>query len=425
MLYVAIGSPSTDLTQDQLQNELVKALDSMGPRSKVLAIPPDFTRYPSQAGILTSFALNYFGDRLTDILPATGTHHPLSADQITQMFPGVPHSLFRVHDWRNDLTTLGVVEPKRIEELSEGKLNFEWPAQVNRLLVDGGHDLILSIGQVVPHEVIGMANYNKNIFVGTGGADGIAKSHWLGATFGIENTLGRIETPVRRLMNDASNRFGRDLPIAYVLTVIEPVQDQSCSRLVVRGLFVGDDEECYTQAAELSAKVNITLLAKPVRRVVAYMDASEYHSTWVGNKAIYRTRMIIADDGELLVLAPGVSQYGEAEEFDRLIARHGYRGTEAALAAVKSDNELAANLGVAAHLIHGSSEGRFRVRYAAGELSADQIASVGFEPVDTKEALDAYDVNTLRDGMNTLSTGEEFYYVSNPGLGLWALTEHF
>jgi hypothetical protein len=83
------------------------------------------------------------------------------------------------------------------------------------------------------------------------------------------------------------------------------------------------------------------------------------HSTWLGNKAVYRTRMAMADGGELIILAPGVKEFGEDHEIDRLIRKYGYRGTPATLAAVKANEELRNNLSAAAHLIHGSSEGRF------------------------------------------------------------------
>ncbi|MFW5689383.1 MAG: lactate racemase domain-containing protein [Spirochaetota bacterium] len=425
MLYYALGSKDTDLGPDELRTGLAQALDAIGPRRKVLAVPPDITRLPSQAGPLTRMAHDYYGDALAGILPATGTHHPMSEEQIELMFGDLPRERFLVHDWQNDLATLGRIEAERIRELSEGKLDFDWPAQVNRRIASGEYDLVLSIGQVVPHEVIGMANYNKNIFVGTGGAEAIAKSHYLGAVYGMERIMGRADSPVRAVLNEATDRFARELPIVYVLTVVEAVPEEAGSRLVVRGLFVGDDSECYERAAALAREVNVFLLDEPLSKVVAYMDPREYSSTWVGNKAIYRTRMAIADGGELVVIAPGVKQYGENELFDRLIAKHGYRGTEATLAAVASDSELGMTLSAAAHLIHGSSEGRFRIAYAAGGIPAAGIERVGFEPADLAEVTARYNPDTMRDGWNTMPDGEEVFYISNPALGLWAEATRF
>ena len=110
--------------------------------------------------------------------------------------------------------------PTEYVKKSRRKVDFPWPAQVNKLLAKGGFDLILSIGQVVPHEVVGMANYNKNIFVGTGGIEGINKSHFVGAVYGMERMMGRTDTPVRKLFNYASKKFANQLPIVYVLTVV-------------------------------------------------------------------------------------------------------------------------------------------------------------------------------------------------------------
>jgi len=425
MLYER-GGPGVDLTESDLRTGLSTALEKLGTRRRVLAVPPDITRLPSQAGVLTRAAFDYYGRRLAGILPAIGTHHPMSEDQIGLMYGDLPRELFLVHDWQHDLATLGRIPAERIRELSEGKLDFDWPAQVDTRIAGGEYDLVLSIGQVVPHEVIGMANYNKNIFVGTGGAEGIAKSHYLGAVYGMERIMGRADSPVRAVLNEATERFASDLPIVYVLTVVEAVADEhSGTRLVVRGLFIGDDAACYYHAAALAREVNVFLLDEPIEKIVAYMDPREYASTWVGNKAIYRTRMALADGGELVVIAPGVKQFGENELFDRLIAKYGYRGTEATLAAVDSDEELAGALGAAAHLIHGSSEGRFRIRYAAGRLTADQIAGVGFDPADPDETLARYPVQTMRDGWNTMPDGERVFYISNPALGLWAEASRF
>jgi len=169
MQYYARGNDKNTLTHDEIREGVFSALDKIGPVKKVLVIPPDFTRFHSHAGLITGFIYEYLKESLTDILPALGTHFKMTGSEISIMFPGIPENLFRVHNWRSDLITLGEVPGDFINEVSEGKLNYNWPAQVNKLLVSGNYDLILSIGQVVPHEVVGMANYNKNIFVGTGG----------------------------------------------------------------------------------------------------------------------------------------------------------------------------------------------------------------------------------------------------------------
>ena len=426
MIYFQTGSPQADLTADDLKEGLYTALTLLGTKDKILAIPPDFTRLASRAGELTRYAYDYYGDKLTDILPALGTHSPMSEHQITEMFGDVPHNLFRIHDWRNDVVTLGEVPAEFIREVSGDAVDFPWPAQVNKLLVEGGFDLILSIGQVVPHEVVGMANYNKNIFVGTGGAEGINKSHFIGAAFGMEKMMGRAQTPVRKIFNYASHHFANHLPILYILTVVG--MDES-GKLKVRGLYIGDDQDVFKAAAHLSLEANFTLLDRPMKKVVVHLDPSEFKSTWLGNKSIYRTRMAIADGGELIVLAPALKEFGEDKEIDRLIRKYGYFGTPNTLKIVRENKDLRDNLSAAAHLIHGSTEDRFLVTYCPGDekenLTKQEIESVGFNYGNLKEMISIYNPDQLKDGWNINDKNEEFYYISNPAIGLWAVRERF
>ena len=415
-LFCATGSEDTELSSEQLQHLLSDSLSKLGPRHNVLAVPPDKSRAHSHAGELTRFAWKYYGDRLKAILPALGTHTPMTAEQLQRMFGEVPLDLFKVHNWRTDIETLGEVPAEFIREASEGKLNFAWPAQVNRLISRGGFDLILSIGQVVPHEVIGMANYTKNILIGTGGREGIDRSHYLSAVYGSERIMGRAENPVRSVLNYAADRYLRHLPIVYVLTVVGRTED---GRLAVRGLFIGDDAECFHRAAELSVKVNIEAVDEPIAKAVVYLDPHEFHSTWIGNKAVYRTRMALADGAELIVLAPGVREFGEDKTIDGLIRKYGYRGTPATIAAVDANADLAAGLGAAAHLIHASSEGRFKITWCPGHLSQQEIENVGFEYGDLAKMERRYDRTKLKHGFNDVN-GEEIFFIANPGLGLWA-----
>jgi nickel-dependent lactate racemase len=422
MLYFSRGSASDSLDALALQEAMATALEQLGPRKKVLVLPPDQTRLHSFAGQLTRYAWQHYGENLTDVLPAIGTHSPMSDVQIEHMFGDVPRSLFRKHDWRRGIKTLGTVPAEFIRTVSEGKVDYDWPAQVATLVAEGGHDLVLSVGQVVPHEVVGMANYNKNIFVGTGGPEGIHKSHFLGAVYGMERMMGRADTPVRRVLDYASDHFARHLPIVYVLTV---VAQNAGGALEVKGLFVGDDRECFERAAELSLQVNFEMLDRPLQKVVVYLDPAEFKSTWLGNKSIYRTRMAIADGGELIVLAPGVREFGEDAEIDRLIRKHGYVTTPEVLKAVDQDEDLRRNLSAAAHLIHGSSEGRFRIVYCPGHLTREEIEGVNFEYASLDQMMERYSPERLKNGMNTLPNGEEVFFISNPALGLWAYRGRF
>lgn len=426
MIYHQNGSAQHNLSREDLELGLRQAFDRLGQKRKVLAIPPDYTRLPSRAGELTEMAWEYYGERLTDILPALGTHTPMTDEQISRMFGKTPRNLFRDHDWRNDVVTLGEVPAEFVHNVSEGKVNFTWPAQVNKLLIQGNFDLILSVGQVVPHEVVGMANYNKNIFVGTGGVEGINKSHYIGAVYGMERMMGRADTPVRRIFNYASENFAAQLPIVYVLTVVG-VNKQGKQQTY--GLFVGDDFDVFDVAAKLSLEVNFEMVEKPLKKVIVWLDPTEFKSTWLGNKSIYRTRMAIADGGELIVLAPALKEFGEDKEIDRLIRKYGYLGTEKTLKSVARNEELRNNLSAAAHLIHGSSESRFSITYCPGKsaenLTKEEIESVGFHYADIDEVMQKYNFQNLKEGFNTLPDGEEIYYISSPALGLWAYRDRF
>ena len=420
MLLYKNENTDTGLTLEEMRDGLYSALDALGPRKKVLAIPPDITRFYSHAGPLTELAWRYYGQHLTDILPAIGTHYPMTPHEISRMFGDTPAGLFRVHNWRDGLVTLGEVPGDFLARISGGKVDYPWPAQVDKLIAEGSHDLILSIGQVVPHEVAGMANYNKNIFVGAGGSEGINKSHFLGAVCDMEKIMGRSDTPVRKILNYASDHFARHLPILYVQTVVRQIGASA----KVCGLFIGDDIECFNLAAALSLKVNFTMFDEPLQKAVVYLAPHEYKSTWLGNKSIYRTRMAMADGGQLIVLAPGLAEFGEDKEIDRLIRKYGYVGTEKVLQLVQTCPDLQHNLSAAAHLIHGSSEGRFTITYCPGKLTRQENESVNFEYADLAQMLTRYDPHKLKEGFNDLH-GLSIYFVCNPGLGLWSTKSRF
>ena len=411
------GGPDREISSRETATCLKQVLDALpAGLKKILLIPPDFSRFHSGAGEICSQLYKLLAKRAAiALLPALGTHRPMTAAEITQMFPGVPHDLIRIHDWQKGLTPMGAIPGERLKELSGGKVDYPVNIEIDRLIALGRHETIISCGQVVPHEVIGMAGGNKNILVGCAGPDTINKSHFLGAVCNMESIMGRIESPVRTLLNEAEDCLLSHLPIMYILTVRAK---NAAGRLVTRGLFAGNDRESFCSAARLSQQVNIVKTPR-LKKVVVYLDPGEFKSTWLGNKAIYRTRMALADNGELLILAPGLVEFGEAAINERMIRRHGYRGTPATLRAVAEDAELCDSLGAAAHLIHGSSEGRFAITYAPGGLSRADIEGVGFRYTDLKSALARYNPAKLEDGFNTLPDGEEIYYISNPALGLW------
>lgn len=412
------GAADRIISQDELHAHLDTFAEKYKDIKRLLILPPDITRLNSRAGEITTYLYNKFKDSCyIRIMPALGTHYPMTKEECHKMFgPDIPFELYLPHHWRNDLIQLGQLEGEFISELSEGKLDYTMDVGVNKELINGNYDLIVSVGQIVPHEVIGMANYTKNVLVGVGGGDTINKSHFLGAVYGMERIMGETNSPVRKALNTGYDRYVRPkCNIQYILTVIGKEQDD----LVMRGIYMGDDDETFADACELSRAVNLDNVKKPIQKCIVYLDPEEFKSTWLGNKSVYRTRKAMATGGELIVLAPALHTFGEDPEIDRLIRKYGYFGTDQTLKDVKENEELANNLSAAAHLIHGTSDGRFKITYCPGpDMSQEEIESVGFGFGDYDEITKKYQFDSLKDGWNTVN-GEEIFYISNPALGLW------
>ena len=398
-----------------LREVLAKSLEGRK-LQKVLILPPDFTRMYSGAGKITAIYYDLLKDTCqVDIMPALGTHVPMTKEEWVAFFgEGVPFDRMIVHNWRNDVVKIGEVPASFVSEVSEGLVNSSIDVEVNRRIMDSSYDLILSIGQVVPHEVVGMANYSKNVFVGCGGSSMINSSHMLGAFYGMERIMGKDFSPVRRVFDYAQENFLKDVPLLYVLTTTTNKGDE----VTIHGLYIGRERANFEAAVKKSQQINLTHMSERLQKVVVYLDPREFKSTWLGNKAIYRTRMAIADGGELIVLAPAVGHFGEDAENDKLIRKYGYVGRENVLKLVEENDDLKQNLSVAAHLIHGSSDGRFTITYCAGKLTEEEVRGAAFQYMPYEQAAAKYDPSKLVDGFNTVD-GEEIFYISNPALGLW------
>lgn len=411
------------LSREDIRTALLRSLEGRAVR-KALIIPPDFTRFHSQAGLITNLYYHILTKRgvQVDVMPALGTHEPVSKAQWDVMFGDIPYDVMLVHDWRHDVVKIGEVPAAYLEEITEGLWHDSVSAEVNRRIMDESYDLIISPGQVVPHEVIGMANHSKNLFVGVGGSDMINKSHMVGAVYGMERMMGKDNTPVRKIFDYGMEHFLKQRPILFVLTVCTAPKGES----VMHGLFIGEGRDCLTEAVKLAQEKNIDFVEHGIQKCVVYLEPSEFKSTWLGNKAVYRTRMAIADGGELIVLAPGVTKFGEDAQCDALIRKYGYRGRLHTLEQFnKSENsDLRENMGAAAHLIHGSSDGRFSITYAVKDIGQKEIESVGFRAASYDEMLKKYDPSMLQYGYNTID-GEQIYYIPNPALGLWINREKF
>ncbi|MDR1914097.1 MAG: lactate racemase domain-containing protein [Clostridiales bacterium] len=417
--YVSIQSDSP-LNEECIFDLIDEAIGELTPNGrKFLLLPPDYTRFHSFGGQITAHLYKKLSEQglAVSVLPATGTHDHMTEQEVCDFFGGmIPYKKILRHDWRGGIVKLGEIPGEYVSRLSEGLVNNSIDVEVSKAIVDRSFDAIISIGQVVPHEVAGMSNHNKNIFVGCGGGSIINGSHMLGAIYGMERIIGRVKTPVRELFNYAEDKFLKDIPITYLLTVTTGHGRE----VNVHGVFAGKGREMFEKAAELSHEKNIFLVGKPVKKMVVNLDLNEFKSAWLANKAIYRTRMAIEDGGELVILAPGVAKFGEDFTNDNLIRKYGYKGREYIVSLLKCASDLNENLSVAAHLIHGSSEGRFKITYAVIKLDRETIENVGYNHSDYESAANKYRPFVHREGFNTLPNGEEFYYVDNPALGLWA-----
>ncbi len=415
-----------DLSRVEVEGLLERAIEECRERicrepKRVLLLPPDITRAHCGAGWMTELLYREFTKLGAEVfaMPTLGQHLPHTAEQNRWMFGAIPEERILKHDWIADAKRVGAVPADYVEMVTEGRADWEIPVELNRRLFEESWDLILNVGHVVPHEVLGFANHNKNYFIGLGGKSMICASHMAAACCGIENNLGSLVTPLRHCYNKAEQEFLGGLPDAYIQLVMAYNQ---AGQLAHTGFYCGDDLDTYLLAAKQSMAENITVV-EPLQKVVAVMQGDEFFSTWVANKAIYRTRKAMADGGELIIVAPGLKRFGEQDEVDRIIRRYGYSGTEKIMKLWREKEELQDLTHATAHLIHGSSEGRFRITYAPGHLSRQEVESVNFGYLDYREAMETYAVDSLQNGFNRLSSGEEVYFISTPSAGLWTTAD--
>ncbi len=417
-LYAKQDFPISD---EQINEAILNALANRDIK-KALIIPPDMSRSNSYAGPITRMLYRYLTDKnaQVDILPALGTHVPMSEEELDEMYTSIPHDRFLVHNWKTDTIKIGEVPAEFVKEISAGYFCEAVPVEINKRVLDKSYDIIISVGQVVPHEVVGMANYNKNIFVGCGGSGMINASHYIGALYGMEKMMGRDHTPVHKLFDYALEHFLQNVPILYMLTVttVKGLEPQ------VECLSIGENRDTFEKAIAISQQKNLTFLDKRLKKVIVYLHEKEFKRTWIGNKAIYRTRMCIEDGGELVIIAPGLCGCGEDKENDRLIRKYGYVGRDRICRLTQENEDLQKSLSVAAHIIHSSSDDRFTITYAPGHMTREEIEGINYHYMSLEEAMEKYPIHSMKDGFNTIDS-EEVFYISNPAVGLWAEHESF
>lgn len=409
------------LDNNQIKAMVEKSLAERSPH-KILMIVPDYTRCFSNAGLIANITYHWCEANGVEvqILEALGTHVAMTEGEVSAMYGDIPSSLFRAHDWRHDVVKIGEVPGSYVSEITEGLWKEGVAVEVNKMVMDPSFDLVLSIGQVVPHEVIGMANHSKNLFVGVGGSDMINQSHMIGAVYGMERMMGRDHTPVRKVFDYAAEHFLSNVHLLYMLTVCTAPG----SVIQTHGLFIGEGRKPLEDAIVLAQEKNIDFVEHGLKKCIVYLDPKEFRSTWLGNKCVYRTRMAMADGGELIALAPGIDKFGEDPQNDVLIRKYGYRGRLHTLDLLQNNQDLKENMSVAAHLIHGSSDDRFSITYAVKNISQKEIEGVGFIPASYDELAKKYDPSKLEYGYNQVD-GETIFFIPNPALGLWINREKF
>ena len=414
-----------EITKQEIISLVLKSAEEClkkicGKPGKILLLPPDITRAYSGCGWITEILYNYFAKNSeVYVMPALGQHAPHTEEQNKKVFGTIPESRILKHDSVKDVKKIGEIPADYVKKATNGAADWEIPIEINKILLTNKWDIIINIGHVVPHEVLGFSSYNKNYLIGLGGNSTISSSHIASACCGIENILGSIISPIRDCFNKAENKFISNLPSAYIQLVMALNEK---GRLVHTGFYCGNDFDTYLLAAKHSMLENI-IIVPPLKKIVALMDKDEFESAWVSNKAIYRTRKALADNGELIIIAPGLKRFGETHEADKIIREYGYTGTDKIIERWKKDKKLQKMAHVAAHLMHGSSEGRFKIYYAPGYLTKEDIESVNYNYLDLSETLKKYPIEKMKYGFNIMDDGEEIYFINSPASGLWTTKE--
>jgi len=273
---------------------------------RVLVIVPDPTRTAPLPLLLDGVRSRLSKvARSLDVLIALGTHPPLDDAQIGRLL-GIDVSRearssgMRVfnHEWNRDqaLCQLGVLSAAETREISGGLLSLDVPVRINARIRD--YDLLLVLGPVFPHEVVGFSGGNKYFFPGISGPELLNFFHWLGALITNEKIIGVANTPVRRIVDRAATM----IPVERRCVAFVVAPD---ARL--HGLFYGSPETAWSQAAELSSRVHIKRVPRPFRQVLSCAPAM-YDELWVAGKCMYKLEPVVADGGELIIYAPHLKE---------------------------------------------------------------------------------------------------------------------
>ncbi len=342
------------LAEDELEGIITRGLASLPVAGKrVLVIVPDLTRtmpLPFFFRLIVRELLPRV--RALDFLVALGTHPPLDDDALNRLFGVTPQERASSyagiqlinHAWKTPeaLVTLGTIPASEISRLSDGLLQVSVPVRINRLVME--YDHLLVCGPVFPHEVAGFSGGNKYFFPGISGPDVIDATHWLGALMTSSRIIGTKDTSVRQVINRAASLIPR--PKHAFCCVV--------STAGVHGVFYGDPEAAFDQAADLSARVHIRTVPQPFRSVLALLPLM-YDDMWVGAKGMYKVDPVVADGGEVILYGPHISELSRSH--GELIRKIGYHVRDFFLA--QWDQYKDYPWGILAHSTHLKGTGRF------------------------------------------------------------------
>lgn len=342
------------MTTTNLSEIVRDALAVVQRGERVLAIIPDKTR-DDNTDLLFPIADRFLRERRVafDALVAQGTHPPMT-DAEKRAKIGDQNFAGRVfdHQWNNadEIVTLGELSAETLISLTGGLIDYAVPVTINRLVGARLYDTLIVFGATVPHEVAGFAGGAKYFFPGVAGPELTHTTHWLGALAGIENTIGQVETPTRKLIESAV-----ELVPARIISLNSVVSRGDDGELITHALFTGDIKDAFRRAAAVSREVHIRYTGRKYKRVIALLDP-HYDELWVGGKASYKLGAVVEDGGELIIFAPHLSKLSETH--GALIEKYGYAPLESVRDMLGVSQELRENLCIAAHLAHVAYAGR-------------------------------------------------------------------
>jgi nickel-dependent lactate racemase len=393
---IGTGSAQSSLSTTDLRTIVEAALGDVRSGERVLAIIPDRTR-DDNTDLLFPMAAQFLARRNVaqfDALVAQGTHGPMTeAQKVTKIGSGTAElpGLGRIFDHRwdqsDELVNLGKFSSAQVNALTGGLINEAVDVRLNALLAPGVYDTVLVFGATMPHEVAGFAGGAKYFFPGVAGPELTHMTHWLGALATIEQVIGRVETPTRRMIEAAASFVPAEV-ISFT-----SVNTRDTDGLKTHALFAGDINEALRSAAAVSAEVHIKYTGRKYARVLALLD-EHYDELWVGGKASYKLGSVIEEGGELIIYAPHLNNISATH--GKLIEKYGYAPLETVREMVEYSDELRANLCVAAHLAHVSygstlnQQGQITPRYRI------TLASSVSEEVCRRVKLGYLDYRTLR-----------------------------